>query len=347
MGKKSAKAKAKAIDNKLHSELVEYSSLMRALRNQATLDLSTQLSRAPVVSSSSEDEETEDDDDADNEASPGPSSPRKQTPPRRKSPSVVDADEDEDDDEYEPETGFKRKASPSESSPRSAKRRKTLIRKYAHRRQTGWTRWPLELEDVEKPTWTFEDEISTLISKGSGERDAVDSEDEEEEDELVAAVVPHLADSTTHLLDVILASVASYTQPRANSLGNRYRPMDWRFILNACATQRMVDPSIIARTEKRMLELYPSEPKPPFYAPERAAQAFAHRASLLDALQQFSATTNDILSIPSGVPPKVPVEMLQHEKYPELLVEGELVVARKTKKPKTRVTRWLGREYLL
>lgn len=220
-------SKGKRIAPELQSELVEYSSLLRALKTRNTLDVTTQLQKYY-------EDNTHDSSDDDRAASDSPS--LSSSPVAGPSSS----------------SGSKRKASDSPShSPSPQKKAKRS-------RKIGWTRWPLELEDVENPQWTLEDEIAAMIPQHI-ERTYDDDGNEDEAES--ANYLPHLVLSTSHFLHTILAAIASYTQPRADSLQNRYNPIDWKFVLNVMATQKNIDPTYVhspfpSNFPKQCLELY-------------------------------------------------------------------------------------------
>ena len=195
------------IPTALHSELNEYSSLLRALRTNNILDVSHHLTQHGRADSSSSDESDQESDE--------PS-------------SATD----------EPVTGEKRK--------RPVRKRDT------------WTRWPLLLNDLHQPTWSFQDEIATAALQilklfpppsfsqeesrseddASSEPDDIASQDDhddqhdtDEDDPDRQPYFKYIAMSASTFLSDILVLLSSNIPPRPPSMQNRIEPLDWRSIL--------------------------------------------------------------------------------------------------------------------
>jgi len=204
------------IPTALHSELTEYSSLLRALRTNSILDVShhlTQHGRADDSSAS---------DDSDQES--------------HESSSASE----------EPATGAKRKR--RDETPPFKKRDK-------------WTRWPLLLNDLHKPPWSFQDEIAIIASQAlklfpppafskepslseddsSAHSDEVPSQDDgdDQHEDLDMDVddpdhqsyLGFIAMSASTFLSNVLMLLSSNTPPRPPSMQNRIEPLDWRSVL--------------------------------------------------------------------------------------------------------------------
>ncbi|KAK2460791.1 hypothetical protein APHAL10511_007261 [Amanita phalloides] len=225
----------------LHSELTEYSSLLRALRTNSILDVSLQLAQHGIADSSTSD-------DSDNEA------------PLASASSAP----------IESSTGGKRKRTDQKAPPR---------------KRDKWTRWPLLLTDLHKPTWCFEDEIAIVTSEAlklfppafqepnsernspkpsepmmseeyNGDRDEgyidVDESDRPSYFNFIAI------SASTLLLNVLLL-LSSHTPPRPPSMQNRIEPLDWRSVLEIISVYgnpNIVDGRLIDKVRARMEVLY-------------------------------------------------------------------------------------------
>ena len=199
------------IPTTLHSELTEYSTLLRALRTNSILDVShhlTQHGKADGYSSDDSDQESDE------------------------SSSASD----------EPATGEKRKR-----------------RDEPARKRDKWTRWPLLLNDLHKPTWSFQDEIAIIASQAlklvqpppfsqeesrseddsSCESDEMSSTQDDQRNELDLdgddpdhqSYFNYIAMSASAFLSDILMLLSSNIPPRPPSMQNRIEPVDWRSIL--------------------------------------------------------------------------------------------------------------------
>lgn len=170
MGKRQKVPKA------LHSELSEYSSLLRALRASNTLDLashlaaaSSQVSPTPVSAASAasvyEDDDDEDDDDFedgqqvrfDDEDGGEGESER----PATETVASLDYDDGSSQDSD---------AADGPKTKRKASRRlkagsKTTSKARAKTPKDTWTRWPLLAGDVHVPEWSLQDEVRLLATQ--------------------------------------------------------------------------------------------------------------------------------------------------------------------------------------
>ncbi len=209
----------KRIPAALHGELTEYSSLLRALRTERTLDVSSQISKhfqsIPTVVENDE-HNSEDEDEESHPTSPvaGPSS---------QSPSQI--------------ATLKRKSDEiSTSSPTPPPKRKKK-----QKQADIWTKWPLLPEDLPQLQWGLEDEISVIVSQLQKVHQQGNEEDDDEDREFL----PHLHLSTSNCLEAILGTVAAHTPLRPDSLQNRLNPIDWRFVLNVLVDQKIVHPKCV------------------------------------------------------------------------------------------------------
>lgn len=223
MEKGKSKGKARRVAPELHSELTEYSALLRALRTSNTMDLTTQLSRhyqengADYYHEEPFSQNASDEEGSDSLRPTSPIAGPSTSPP--------------------PSGALKRKSSASPPPiPISDKKRQKL--------KVALTKWPLLLEDVSKPEWTLQEEISVMMSKiqQDDDDDDADSDDDVDKEEYL----PHFALATSSFLDSILAVIASYTQSRADSLQNRLNPIDWKYVLQVVGSENMMDPTCVA-----------------------------------------------------------------------------------------------------
>lgn len=246
----SARKRAR-VSSALHSELSEYSSLLRALRTSNTLDLAFQLTTHASTTSAAH----HSDEDVD-----------------------VEPIDDEDGESELPLTDSvawsQQSAIPSENSgdlsvlreSQQTLKQKTTKADLRRPRDT-WTRWPLLSGDVHVPEWSLEDEVALLanqylnvhgddspclpISLGTtaglpdadnftGSNQPHDLEDAE------SSLAPHtlhaLTESTARYLSQILALLAAYVPSAEESMQNRVRPLDWENVLSIIATNGLLDP---------------------------------------------------------------------------------------------------------
>ncbi|KAG6865173.1 hypothetical protein C0991_004721 [Blastosporella zonata] len=246
----------------LHSELTEYSSLIRALRASNTLDVTTHLTKAGLGCDADDDDDTDEDSpgfgvrgeayqtereyNTDTVANPPTSSPCQS---RDVSPSP----------ECSPEgrSGSHKRKRPSSSPPQQ-------------RRRDAWTRWPLLADDVHVPEWSLEDEIGHLAERAlnppqlprheteqpdQGHDDLLDPEDIDTD----PSYLPHLTLTASNHLSTILALLVAHTPNRPNSQQNRVEPMGWRAVLDvlsSCGDPSVADPKIISSVKTRMEALY-------------------------------------------------------------------------------------------
>ncbi|KAI0289952.1 hypothetical protein BC826DRAFT_1157852 [Russula brevipes] len=204
MGKQK---KRKIVPAALHSEISEYSSLLRALRATDTLDITTQLTRLDF-----------------------PSSQRRtsEEPGRPESPTLSHVDRRDD-------------LSPSgERKDHSLASGASFLPRKSH---STWTRWPLLAEDLHIPEWTFEDEVHTLAKQallsGLSTSDQLSANDPSQlrsidsdapsEDQIEALLPPS---SLRTLADVPLVD---------KSVQHRRHPMRWESVLNIVGAAGLVD----------------------------------------------------------------------------------------------------------
>ncbi|KAL1728353.1 hypothetical protein EV714DRAFT_285841 [Schizophyllum commune] len=126
----------------LHSELTEYSSLIRALHTNSTLDVTSHL----LPSTWKGKERATDYEDVDND------SEDEYVAPRTRSASRL---------------SFERPSSAPLAFPSSPPSRSRSRSSAAKRRapRESWTRWPLPQGDIYVPEWTWEDEVAAIASQ--------------------------------------------------------------------------------------------------------------------------------------------------------------------------------------
>ncbi|KAG6856707.1 hypothetical protein H0H87_001496 [Tephrocybe sp. NHM501043] len=244
----------------LHSELTEYSSLIRALRASNTLDVTSHLTKAGLGrgQGSSEELGSNDDDDTDDDFQEA------ETLEGVERHEALQSDRDYDTDTLvNPPTSStfqSREASPwpdeESTRPGSQKRKRPSSSPPQQRRRNAWTRWPLLADDVHVPEWSFEDEIGYLAKRAlqdqpepplllreaaeqdQGHKDFLDPED-------IDSDPPHLSHLTlaaSNHLSTILALLVAHTPNRPDSQQNRVEPMDWRAVLDVLSS--CGDPSV-------------------------------------------------------------------------------------------------------
>ncbi|KAK0194508.1 hypothetical protein F5146DRAFT_439502 [Armillaria mellea] len=208
----------KRIPVALHSELTEYSSLLRALRTERTLDVSSQISKhfQSIPTVVDDDYDSEDEDEADSRSTSPVAGPSSQSPSqiairKRKSDEI----------------------SISSTPP--------LKRKKKQQQADIWTKWPLLPEDIPQLQWGLEDEISVIVSQLQKMRQQGNEDDDDEGRQFL----PHLRLSTSNCLEAILGTIAAHTPLRPDSMQNRLNPIDWRFVLNVLVDQKIVHPKCV------------------------------------------------------------------------------------------------------
>ena len=263
--------KRKHIPAALHSELTEYSSLIRALRTSNSLDVTSHITK------------------------PGPYNVQVSFPPRTSNKPDLDDDYTDEivgqDDvpisnhssvesnsvrhsevDLLGSVSHSRDVSPVVSSPSlmletpsnlSSRKRKRGSRSPSRpRRRDAWTRWPLLAHDVYVPEWNLEDEIGLLaanalklhphpplpvfpskssISGSNDDGDNNEDEDNEGNGDALSYISP-LTNAASIYLSTILALLAAHTPNRPLSQQNRIEPIGWRAVLDMLSS--CGDPSV-------------------------------------------------------------------------------------------------------
>ena len=227
--------KRKLVPASQHAELTQYASLIRSLKTNNLLDVTTHLSqhawkgkeRAWKVDKDLEEEDDEilsTDMDMDMETLVGSSQNVHEFGPSTSSPPSLR--------QVTPSSTRKRKR--TASPDRTASHGSISSTRAQSRIRDGWTRWPLLLKDVNVPEWGLEDEIEHLLASLGRHID-----EGNEEENCTNLDPPPYRDSltltTTHLLHSVLAILAHFTPPRAPSLQNRIEPISWENVVHAFA----------------------------------------------------------------------------------------------------------------
>lgn len=216
-------AKRTRVPAALHSELSEYSSLLRALRTTHTLDLSSQLSQVvtPPVPATSEVELSNDEDEKQEYHVD-----HKATSPPQTSDAAIE--------ELERPRPKPKRAGPTNDV---------------------WTRWPLLAGDVHVPEWGLDEEIRLIASqsmKDSKTSSGRSSEDDgtvnvEDEDDLLpdSSLIALRNDSVNHLSHML--STLSFCIPLVEkSLRNRVRPLNWERVLAAVSASGTISDEFVS-----------------------------------------------------------------------------------------------------
>ncbi|KAG6884815.1 hypothetical protein C0993_008034 [Termitomyces sp. T159_Od127] len=316
--------KHKRVPAALHSELTEYSSLIRALRASDSLDVTSHLARAKFDHGSKPDNSDSDTSDGDSQ-------------------EEMQRETTDYEDEYGTDTMTN--AYPSTSPvlpPRSVSqsrsgsiegsqdRKRKRLSSPPQRRRDAWTRWPLLLDDIHMPEWSFEDEIGYLAehilkhpsriilpSHEAEKDDRVHGDVEfEDVDDVDPLYLPYLTEAASNYLSTILALLVAHTPNRPDSQQNRVEPIGWRAVLDvlsASGDPNVADPKMLSSVKMRMESLYThdanEEPEPESLGSLGVKQKLREElTSSLDGLLELP-------EIPEGwtppSPPQLPVKKVR------------------------------------
>ncbi|KAJ4496086.1 hypothetical protein C8J55DRAFT_601323 [Lentinula edodes] len=258
------KSQRKRIPAALHSELTEYSSLLRSLRTNDTLDVTSQLTRYFYHKGKAK-SQTYDDDDSE---------------------CINDGDEDFKDvgsdveEEHAPdvEAGSSCRTNPSSKS--SAKRKRAsrpqslatediMSTKTNPSTHETWTRWPLLAQDVPYPEWTLQDEVAHITAFLLRDTSLSPSDLDSDPNSSNSSLISTLTLSSSRYLDSILASLAAIIPKRSVSMINRLAPAGWQSVLAAAQLQAASQASggsstkrVLERVQKRLEDIYGSPSRP-------------------------------------------------------------------------------------
>ena len=204
--------KRKRVPAALHAELTEYSFLIRALRANNALDVTSKITH------------TEDNSEGDVDDDRTPSLHSRDTSP-----------------ESDHTSSCKRVRHSRSASPTSESAKRDI-----------WTRWPLLMSDVPRPSWSIEDEMSHLVEDIFKKRPrpllpAVIQLENEDRDN-IPSLVPNLTNIVSNYLSSVFALLAAHTPNRSSGQQNRIQPMGWRTVLDvlcSSANPDIADPKCI------------------------------------------------------------------------------------------------------
>ncbi|KAH9854578.1 hypothetical protein C2E23DRAFT_725823 [Lenzites betulinus] len=284
-------ARRPKVPTALHSELTEYSSLLRALKTSSTLDLVQHLAEPPPTSlraSSDLDDVSLPDEDLQE---------RSDDPPLTESVSR----------DITSEVGS------SIRSRVSSQTRERLPSGKAKQRDT-WTRWPLLSGDVHVPEWSLQDEVmytaqealASLEATAAAKREVPDEglkskeeiepssdlSDEEAGEALALSPVAlraMTADSAAFLAR-ILALLAAHVPNAEKSMQNRLRPINWETVIDIACAHDVISVEMANSVRSRMACMYaPSQPS----AIQRINSLSVPRANLAHRLSELDSSLLD------------------------------------------------------
>ncbi|KAJ3909542.1 hypothetical protein F5879DRAFT_932518 [Lentinula edodes] len=255
------KSQRKRIPAALHSELTEYSSLLRSLRTNDNLDVTSQLTRY-FNHKGKEKAQIYDDDDSE---------------------CINDGDVDfkdvgsdvEEELVSDVEAGSSCRTNKSSTKRKQASWPQSLATEDIMSTKTNpsthetWTRWPLLAQDVPYPEWTLQDEVAHitafLLRDTSSSPSDVDSDPNSSNSSLIST----LTLSSSRYLDSILASLAAIIPKRSVSMINRLAPAGWQSVLAAAQLQAASQASggfstrrVLERVQRRLEDIYGSPSLP-------------------------------------------------------------------------------------
>jgi hypothetical protein len=252
----------------LHSELSEYSSLLRALRTSNTLDLASQLTSNGCATPAASARVYEDDFVESPVLNEEGESERPFTETATDSLGRAEGSVQSEDTEVRK---LKRKASKAKAP------------------KDTWTRWPLLAGDMRVPEWSFQDEIKLLVTQAlkaqrvdtrrtpstdyvmplkrpssddvppeasssavmsASLADAgLDTQSSDEEEDIDSVLTPPVLDalaaSSGHYLCQILALLAAYVPAGEKSMQNRLHPINWESVLDVVAANGLLDQQFV------------------------------------------------------------------------------------------------------
>ncbi|KAK7042448.1 hypothetical protein R3P38DRAFT_3309742 [Favolaschia claudopus] len=238
-----SKQKRKYVPNALHSELSEYSSLLRALETSDHLDVAKRLTEPPPnkkqkVNKIKESQRADLPGDEDFRSGAGNSSPL--APPFNQT-------REEEDVEY---FGVGTLNSQDETAPYQEERT---------RKRVAWTLWPLLAKDLSVPEWGLQDEIDAIVrqcSQNNYTSAAADDDGDLEEVGEAPTWLPHLTVSASTFLSSLFALLAHHTPARPQSAQDRLNPINWKMVLDILGSCGHVDAELLSNVRRRMEAIY-------------------------------------------------------------------------------------------
>ncbi|KAF7343423.1 hypothetical protein MVEN_01774900 [Mycena venus] len=230
--------KRRKVPHALHSELSEYSSLLRALSTNDTLDVAKRLTESKPRKRKKRTEE-ESDGAAENEGTAAPSKKRR----KRTEDAPVDAESTQNEAAGSSQL--------PEEEPNGDKPKRV-------RKRDGWTRWPLLVTDLRVPEFGLDEEIEALVRhclRNNNPHPTDEDGDSDPEDD-APAWLPHLTQSSSAFLSSLFALLAHHTPARPQVMQDRLNAIDWRMVLDILATCGSVDADVINTVKTRMEAIY-------------------------------------------------------------------------------------------
>lgn len=234
-----SKTRRRRVPASLYSELSEYASLLRALRTESTLDLSSQLINARPVASCSQ----------------------------RTLEDVELGDQHEAADNSRPFKARYASVDTSESG-KNTSRSASSVPTDKTKSRDAWTRWPLLACDVLAPEWGLRDEIKLLATNvlrtsstqsapvdftsksADGSLDDGDDISEaafDDDDFQSQQMLDSLTLDCSHFLSRVFASLAAHVPPSEKSMQNRLAPIDWESVLDIIGGTSFSDARFVNR----------------------------------------------------------------------------------------------------
>ncbi|KAJ7855116.1 hypothetical protein B0H14DRAFT_742213 [Mycena olivaceomarginata] len=248
----AGKRKRKAVSHALHSELTEYSSLLRALSTNDTLDLARRLTE------------------------PAPPKKRK----KQTAKSAVDSQlEGPREESQGPIAAGEETRPPTPGSSRLPPEEPEGEQQRVRKRDT-WTRWPLLPTDIHVPEWGLDDEIEPLVRQCLRNNPHPTDEDGEPDD--TPSWLPHLTESASVFLSSVFALLSHHTPARPQSMQDRLNPIDWKMVLDILGTCGDVDATVITTVKARMEAIYGPYDSPAIGRLQTRAEAKSRAAAAFD-----------------------------------------------------------------
>jgi hypothetical protein len=210
------------------SELREYAALLRALRTNELIDVASQDPKrtssslfVSVVENLSDDDVLNDEDEIDlppKSSTPAPGLSQPITDSHTSSELAVEDNE------------------PGPSKPRAKSKRPRVPDD-----DEVWTRWPLSLNELDKPVWSFSDEIERIgcralsnsageLSDGAGEGSGTEEANDAALDRRAATNAAAL--SASQYLSNVLDALSAFMPDTSGSMRARVKGMEWESVLD-------------------------------------------------------------------------------------------------------------------
>ncbi|KAI0657475.1 hypothetical protein C8Q70DRAFT_1001590 [Cubamyces menziesii] len=284
-------AKRPKVPTALHSELTEYSSLLRALRTSHTLDLVQHLAEPP--------------------------------PHALRPPSDLDDVQLSDEEHEEPVQEPPSESVPPDHTSAASSPARSRVSESPERHRSGkgkqrdtWTRWPLLAGDVHVPEWGLHEEVrlvakhvlsssasrsssvlghyqSGKVSPGNtsgpaNTQPSLSDEDDADHPALSSVALEALTSDSAVFLNRILALLTTNVPNVDQSMQNRIRPINWETVVDVACANGVVNADVAEHIRNRMSQLYPLVSLE--VIAHRVAQVSAKRAQLQGVLNEYDAS---------------------------------------------------------